>query len=106
MKLFLTILEFYQIMGIFLPKSGEKCSFNWKNVFFMYISTQSIVPITAFLLFQPSKTVYECGISIYVIISGLVFLLYFLIQMWQMSDILSAIETYEVFIEKSKQLTE
>lgn len=102
MKLFLTVLKLYQTIGIYLPNSKKKCSLNWRNVFFIYTSTQSFVPILAFVIFRPSKNVYECGFTIYVLITGLVCLFYYLIQMWQITDALRVIETYEAFIEKSE----
>lgn len=101
-QLFQSLRQYYQTMGIYLPKNtNQGCSVNRKSSFFLFFYIQLIISSMLFFSYK-AESVLEFGASFYAVISELFCTWYFLIKMFQMPKILKLIEAFEKFIEKSK----
>lgn len=101
LKLFQSVQEFYQTMGIYSAQSNQLLSFNVKKVFFLFSITTTTISIGLFFLFKAS-TIQEYGSSLGGASADLYSLLDFVISVCQMPNILKLFELFEIFIEKSK----
>lgn len=103
LKLFQSVQQFYQTMGMYSSQSSQLLSPNVRKAFFLISITAITVSIGWFAVFEAS-TIQEYGMSFYGVFSDLYALLDLIITTWQMTNILKLIELFEIFIEKSKSL--
>lgn len=89
-------------MGILsTSQSNQKWPFNWQNIFFVFVFSLLCVGTVAFALFQ-ATTIIEHGINFYMYISTIVSTIYYLLQLWQATQIINFIGRAEEFIANSK----
>lgn len=107
-KLFESVQKHNRSMGVYLhhkPNSDDpEWSLNAKNLFVPTIAIQMAI-CTAAYAFREAETMSEYGACFYVNATAATTLSYYLIQLWQIKNILKLIEKFEGIIEKSKRKT-
>lgn len=100
-KLFESLLSYFQILGTFSPESIENRRFNPRNVFVLFIYIQLIVTAFAYTLFKAQNPI-EYGLNFYGYVTQSLCTFVVLLQMYRMLDILKFIENCEKFIARRK----
>lgn len=89
-------------MGIYSPHSNQIFEMNLKKLFFLSSLIILFISHVAYFIFE-AKFVEENGFkSFYESFSGLIALIIFSLNVWQMPVILQLIKMYDAFIEKSE----
>lgn len=103
MKLFQSVKNFYQTMGVYTPQSDHQVhSINSHFLFFSLSMTSNFISIFAYFLFK-AISIEDYGSSFNKSMAGLSASANFFIIFWQMPTVLRLIENCEQFIEKSKK---
>lgn len=102
-KIFQFIQKYYQTVGIFPSKSHriESSSINVKNVVFFIGILPYIVSLSAFLAFQVNSML-DVGISVFILISMVSTVFFYIIPTGQMKNTLMFVANCERFIEQRK----
>lgn len=102
-KIFQFIQKYYRAIGIYQSKSNNRfgSTFNAKNVLFFIFILPYIVSLTAFLLFQV-KAMLDIGISVFILISMISTIFFYIIPVFHMENTSMFVENCERFIEGSK----
>lgn len=102
-KLFQSVQKCNRSMGIYPhpSKSNRKWTFNAINLIFLIGFAQMTITSAAFSFFQAESTI-EYGGCFYIAITETGSTSYYLIQMWQINNLLKLIEQFEDFIENSE----
>lgn len=101
-KLFVNDQKKFETLGIIPSQSitSKWLLFNSKNSFVLFITAQGYILTTGFLLFK-GKSIKEDVPSVFASFAGFLCLLYFTVYIWKVDEILTLINDYEEFIEKS-----
>lgn len=102
LKLFQTVQNLYQDVGICPPQSNAVCAPNAKNLFILSSLLQFFATTSAFFLFK-AKSMQEYAISLFVVLSEFGITIFILIIAQKMSIMLQFIDGMEQFIAKSKR---
>lgn len=97
-KLFTFLRRIHQLMGIGPPQQN---AINLRNLFMFLSATIGFVSIAAYFLFK-AHSVEEYVNTFHVLVTSLVFLLYFSEIVWQMPNITALIQQFVEFIVESK----
>lgn len=100
-KLFHSLRQLYQMLGIYSSETNQNFLFNWKIVFIASSMILFFIGSFAFFLWE-AETVDDYGSSFYTSISQLCTTNYYLILVWRMPAILELFKNFEDFIESSK----
>lgn len=100
-KLFQSLLEYFQILGTFSPELNENRRLNQRNIFVLFINIQFMVSAFAFTLFK-AKTFIEYGLNFYGYMTQSLCIIVVSLQIYRMLDILKFIENCEKLIEMSE----
>lgn len=103
MIFFQSIRKFYQTLGVCSLQFNKTYSFNGRIVFFYFTAIVVWISEICFCLFE-AKSVIDYGKSSYALTIQLTIFWEFSTTIWQISNISSLIEKYEMFIEKSKRM--
>lgn len=97
-KLFTFNRNIFKNIGIPPPESDTTNSKKW---FFIFCQAQLFVLSAAFLVFEESSMI-EFGLAFFTCTTVALCFTAYLIQIWQMQNILNHIENCKQFIEKSE----
>lgn len=100
-KLFQSLLEYFQILGTFSLELNENRRLNQRNIFVLFINIQFMVSAFAFTLFK-AKTFIEYGLNFYGYMTQSLCIIVVSLQIYRMLDILKFIENCEKLIEMSE----
>lgn len=101
-KILQFIQRYYRAIGIYAARSDQiGRPINGKNVLFVISIVPWIISLTAFLGFH-EKNMLDFGISVFILISMIGTVFFYVIPMLQMNNTSKFIENCESFIEKSK----
>lgn len=101
MKLFQSLQEFYQELGLKSPRSNQNASVTWKNLLIFSILVQGFICTSSFCLFK-AKTVQEYGDSFYIALTEFTNSIYCFHFILNMGKIYQLIKKLEQFVEKSE----
>lgn len=101
MKLFRSLLQYIEFMGIYSQQTHQPQTFNAKILFFTSSMALLFISLFAFFLFK-ATTIIDYGNSFYGFVSELNTLMDYLLIVWRMPIILHLIGNCEKFIEMSK----
>lgn len=101
MKLFQSLQTFYRMMGIYPSQTDKMPSFNFRNLFIPLNLLVLFILQIGFFLFK-AKSIVERAETFYSSLTIIGCMMIFLLQFWEMTNILELIEKFEKFIEKSK----
>lgn len=99
-KLFQSLLKYFQILGTFSPELSENRRLNQRNVSVLFIYIQLIVSAFAFTLLK-AETLIELGLNFYGYVTQSLCTFVVVFQICRMLEILTFIENCEKFIERS-----
>lgn len=100
-RLFESVLEYFQILGTFSPKRSENGRINKRNLFVFFIYLQLIVPAFAYTLFK-AQTLIEFGLNFYAYFTQSLCTFIISLLIYRMLDILTFIDNCKKLIEISK----
>lgn len=101
-KLFRCVQHSYRLMGIYSPHSTQIYTFNRRKLFIFLSLTLCFLSRLGYFLFK-TNFIEENGFkACYQSIGGLVCVVDFLLNIWQMPLILQLIKMFDEFIEKSE----
>lgn len=101
-KLFKFIQKILQFTGIFPPSSNLNCgSLNLRNCILSFCLVQFLGSSLVYLVFG-ANSMHQYGITFFICVTVILFLITHMIALWQRENILNYIENCERFIEKSK----
>lgn len=63
-KLFVTVRNIFQAIGVHPPKKNVGWRLTWKNIFAFYFNMQTFIPNLAYCVFE-AKNFFEYGAGIY-----------------------------------------
>lgn len=101
MKLFHTLQEFYQELGLKPPHSNRNSSATFKSLLIFLVLIQGFVATITFCVFK-ANTVQEYGDSFYIALTELTNSIYCYHFILNMRKIYQLIEKLERFVEKSE----
>lgn len=102
-KLFKSVLNFFQTLGIYPLQQNESYTFNWISLAILLSMIGTCISTATYFLFE-AETIDELSIAFYVSVTELNFLVCFVGNIWKMKSILQMIEKNEKFIEKSESI--
>lgn len=100
-KLFQSVEKYNRSMGVRPRQPNQKWTPNTINLIFLISFAQLAIGSTAFLIYR-EKSTFEFGACFYDCATQTSIFTLYLIQMWQITNILRLINHFEEFIEKSK----
>lgn len=105
-KLFYSIRENFQAIGFHAPPTPDQnCTFNGKNVFYIFSQVGMVVLTMGFLLFKATSAV-EYTVCFYLSIAMTTIIVYCAVLFIQMGSIVMLIEKYKKFIENREFIFE
>lgn len=99
-KLFQSLLKYFQILGTFSSELSENRGLNQRNVVVQFINVQLIVSAVAFTLLK-AETLIEYGLNFYAYVTQSLCTFFIFLQIYRMLEILKFIKNCEKFIEQS-----
>lgn len=103
MKLFQFVEKLYQLVGVDLNQSDQKCLFNAKNILPLLCQIQMFISAFGAFLFKV-KSISDYGMAFYAAITGFAMANFFFILISNRPTIHKLICGFEKFIEKSKSI--
>lgn len=101
-KLFQSVQKYNHTMGIRPHRPNQRWPLNiTMNLIFLIGFAQMAVEAAAFLIYR-EKSTFEFGGSFYAVVTEACTSTFYLVQMWQITNISKLIKHFEEFIEKSK----
>lgn len=102
-KLFLVAQNYFEAMGFYASPSqpNQICSLNRKNLYYILVPAIIGISIVAFMS-SKAQSVYEYGISFFIIITIMTLIAYYMVILFKMGKLLNLVGQYEEFIEKRK----
>lgn len=99
-KLFQFVRKLYHLTGIYPPQSGGNYKFNLKNGFFIFAWVQMTTFTGAFFLFKAERF-SEFSISFHMCTALMSDLFCFIMNIYQIENMLKLIEKFNEFMQKS-----
>lgn len=100
-KLFQSVQEYFQTMGIYPTQPNQKYSFNLMSFLILVSMLVFLVPSMAFFLLK-AETIEEYYNTFYASSSVLAYIACFMVNVWKMTNLLDLIARYERNILRSK----
>lgn len=103
-KLFESVQKHNRSMGVYLHSNNDNFerSLNVKNIIFVSVFIQMIFCMVAYVIYE-AKTVFEYGGCFFGEATAVTTVSYYLIQVWQIRNIMQLIEKFEDMIEESEK---
>lgn len=103
MKLFRAVGQNFEAIGFSAPSQPNQiCTFNGRNLFYIFAVAGMFIPLMGFLLFN-ATTAYEYSISFYLSIVMITMTTYCAVLIYKIGSIFELIGKYKKFTENRKR---